>query len=96
MTAGAAAQKREAAKVDMYEAQCSRRSWGFTAFVGETTGAWSQAAQCAVKAMVRAKSLKTGDDPKEVAREFWEALSRAVASAVAGSLFAREDTEKLL
>ena len=54
VTAGAAAQKREASKVKQYEEECSRRAWGFTAFVGVTTGAWGQAAQRFVRALVRA------------------------------------------
>ena len=86
MSAGAAAQKREIAKVDLYGEKCSRRAWGFTAFVGETTGAWGPAAQRTVRALIRAKSLRTGDDPEEIARIFWGALGRAMASAVARQL----------
>ena len=86
VTAGAAAQKREIAKVDLYGEKCSRRAWGFTAFVGETTGAWGPAAQRTVRALVRAKSLRTGDDPEEIAHTFWGALGRAMASAVARQL----------
>lgn len=86
VVAGAAAQKRETAKVALNEEKCSRRSWGYIAFVAETTGAWGHAAQRSVRAMVRAKSLRTGEDPQEVARAFWGALSRAVVSSVARQL----------
>ena len=86
VTAGAAAQKREASKVKQYEEECSRRAWGFTAFVGETTGAWGQAAQRCVRALVRAKSLRTGEDAQQVAHAIWDSVSRAVASSVARQL----------
>jgi hypothetical protein len=84
--AGAAAQKREADKVVYYSDHCSRRSWGFTAFVGETTGAWGQAAQRCVRALARAKSLRSGEDAQEVAHAMWDSVSRAVASSVARQL----------
>ena len=85
VTAGAAAQKREEAKVKLY-GEHSRRAWGFTAFVAETTGAWGQAAQRATRALARAKSMRSGDDPQEVAQSMWDSLSRAVASSVARQL----------
>jgi hypothetical protein len=86
VSAGAAAQKRQADKVGYYSDHCSRRSWGFTAFVGETTGAWAQAAQRCVRALARTKSLRSGEDPQEVAQAMWDSLSRAVASSVARQL----------
>ena len=86
VSAGDAAQKRRAEKVRLYENQCSSRSWSFTAFVGETTGSWGQAAQHAVRALVRAKSLRTGDDPQEVARTVSGSLGWAVVSSVARRL----------
>ena len=86
VSAGVAAQKRESAKVELYRGKCSSRVWGFTAFVGETTGAWGQAAQRTVRVLVRAKCLRTGDDPQEVARAFWDSLGRAMAMAVARQL----------
>lgn len=86
VSAGDAAQKREAAKVQQYDDKCSSRAWSFTAFVGETTGAWGQAAQRAVRALARAKSLRTGEDPHGVARSVWDSLSRAVVSSVSRQL----------
>ena len=86
VTAGAAAQKREAAKVKLYDELCSRRAWGFTAFVGETTGAWGQAAQRCMRALVRAKCLRTGEDQQEVAHTAWDAVCHAVAFSVARQL----------
>jgi hypothetical protein len=86
VSAGAAAHKREIAKVVQYGEKCSHRAWGFTAFVGETTGAWGPAAQRTVRALVRAKSLRSGDAPEEIARTFWDVLGRAMATGVARQL----------
>ena len=86
VSAGDAAQKREAEKVRLYEVQCSSRSWSFTAFLGETTRSWGQAAQRAVRALVCAKSLTTGDDPHEVTCAVWGSLGWAVVSSVARQL----------
>jgi len=86
VSAGAAAQKREVAKVKFYEEQYGRRSRGFTAFVGETAGAWGHAAQWCVRALARAKSLRTGEAPQEVAHAVWDSVCRAVASSIARQL----------
>ena len=84
--AGVAAQNREASKVEELSEACARRSWGYTAFVAETTGAWGHAAQRTVRALVRASSLRSGEEPAQVATRMWRALSQAVASAVGRQL----------
>ena len=86
VSAGAAAQKREVAKVKLYGEECGRRSWGFTAFMGESTGAWGQAAQRCVRALARAKSLRMGEAPQEVVHAVWDSVCRAVASSIAHQL----------
>jgi hypothetical protein len=86
VAAGVAAQKREDIKVKELGEECARRSWGYTAFVGETTGAWGQAAQRTVRALVRATSLRTGEEPSQIAPAIWRTLASAVASAVGRQL----------
>ena len=86
VSAGAAAQKREVAKVKLYGEQCGRRSWGFTAFVGRITGAWGQSAQPCVRTLARAKSLRTVEAPQEVAHAVWDSVCQAVASSISRQL----------
>ena len=86
VSAGSAAQKQEAPKVAKRSEECDKRAWTFVAFVGETTGAWGQAAQQTVKKLIRGRCLKSGEEPFEVAHELWGALSATVAAAVGRQL----------
>ena len=69
---GDASQKRVAKKVKLHENLGISRSRSFPGFVGETTGDWEQVA---MRALVRTKGLRAGDDPQEVTRTVWDSLS---------------------
>ena len=86
VTSGSAAQKQEEVKVKKCQEDCAKRAWSYLAFVGETTGAWGQAAQRTVKKLVRARCLRSGEEPSEVAHEVWGTLAASLAGAVGRQL----------
>ena len=79
-----------------YEDTCFRRARRFSAFMGEPTGAWGPAAQCAVRALTHTRRLKTADNPQEVAHTFWDSIRRAVDSSPARQLVREREDFKAL
>ena len=55
------------AKVAHNEFACQARSWSYTAFVAETTGAVNQAGQRLVRKLVRQEALLSGNDYMAIA-----------------------------
>jgi hypothetical protein len=86
VTAGTFAETRAASKVTMYGEKCTARSWAYCAFVAETTGSWNQAAQRLVRKLVRAHSLRSGEQQADIAASLWLLLSRALARSVGKQL----------
>jgi hypothetical protein len=86
VTAGVAAEARASAKVAFYQEKCEARTWAFSAFVAETTGSWNQAAQRVVRRVIRAHTVRSGEDPAETAGMVWGTLSTAVARSVGRQL----------
>ena len=64
MVTGAAAEARASAKVAYYESACQARSWSYTAFVAETTGAVNQAGQRLVRKLIRQEAYRGGWGPQ--------------------------------
>ena len=83
---GAAAEARASAKVAYYESACQARSWSYTAFVAETTGAVNQAGQRLVRKLIRQEALHSGEDPADLTARSWHLVSSAVARAVGSQL----------
>ena len=83
---GAAAEARASAKVAYYESACQARSWSYTAFVAETTGAVNQAGQRLVRKLIRQEALHSGEDPADLSARSWHLVSSAVARAVGSQL----------
>ena len=86
VVAGAAAEARAVSKVAYYGEHCTARSWTYTAFVAETTGAVNQAGQRLVRKLTRVQAPHSGEDPAEIAALSWHSIDNAVARAAATQL----------
>ena len=82
VTAGSAAEARESEKVQFYASKCASECWSFRAFVGETTGAWGDAAQRFVRKLFRYGGLRLGKDPASICRQTWFRLSLAIGGSI--------------
>ena len=74
VVAGAAAEARAVSKLTYYGEHCTARSWTYTAFVAETTGAVNQAGQRLVRKLTRAQALHSGEDTAEDEEVIWRSL----------------------